>query len=106
MNFDLTEDQRELQAAARRFARGELLELARELERNNEPVSHQWRRRYAKLGYLGINLPERHGGMGLGHLEALLVLEEFAQVSPAVAFRFSKAPPGRCGRSSTSHRRI
>ncbi len=94
MSFDLTEDQRELQAAARRFARGELLELARELERNNEPVSHQWRRRYAELGYLGINLPERHGGMGLGHLEALLVLEEFAQVSPAVAFPVFESATG------------
>src|SRR3546814_15238220 len=31
-------------------------------------------------------MPEAYGGLGLGHIEALLVLEEFAQVSPAVAF--------------------
>jgi butyryl-CoA dehydrogenase len=43
-------------------------------------------RRYAELGYLGINLPAEFGGHGLGHLEAVIVLEELARVSPGVAF--------------------
>lgn len=37
------------------------------------------------MGFLGINLPEEYGGQGLGHLEAVLVLEELAKVSSAVA---------------------
>ena len=86
MDFQLTTDQRELQEAARRFARNELTTLARELEEKNEPVPLAWRKRYAELGFLGVNLPEQYGGLGLSHLEAVLVLEQFAQVSPAVAF--------------------
>ena len=94
MDFSLTEDQRALRDAARRFARGELSDLARRCETHNEPVPTEWRKRYAELGFLGINLPEACGGMGLGHLEALLVLEEFAQVSPAAAFPIFESATG------------
>ncbi len=38
------------------------------------------------MGFLGINVAERYGGLGLGNIEALLVLEELAKVSGAVAF--------------------
>jgi len=94
MDFTLTDEQRELQAAARRFARGELVDLARVLEVEDRPVPADMVRRYGELGFLGVNLPVEHGGMGLGHLEALLVLEEFAQVSNAVAFPVFEALVG------------
>ncbi|WP_240782086.1 acyl-CoA dehydrogenase family protein [Qipengyuania sediminis] len=90
----MSEQQRELQEAARRFARGELVELARELEAQDEPVPADMMRRYGELGFLGINLPEQYGGLGLGHLEALLVLEQFACVSNAVAFPVFEALVG------------
>ena len=94
MDFGLTGEQQALRDAARRFARGELSELARELEARNEPVPLTMRRRYAEMGFLGVNVPEEYGGLGLGHLEALLVLEEFAQVSPAVAFPVFESATG------------
>ena len=94
MDFRLNEEQRALQDAARRFARGELLPLALELEEKNEPVPIEWRRRYADLGFLGVNMPEAYGGLGLGALEALIVLEEFARVSPAVAFPVFESATG------------
>jgi butyryl-CoA dehydrogenase len=86
VDFRLTEEQQELREQARRFARAELTELARELEEKDEPVPVAMRRRYGEMGFLGINLPAQYGGLGLGHTEALLVLDQFAQVSPAVAF--------------------
>lgn len=86
MNFDPTAEQQQLRAAARRFAQTELIALARELEHSNEPLPRAMLRRYAELGYLGINLPAEHGGHGMSHLDAALVLEELAKVSPAVAF--------------------
>lgn len=86
MDFTLTEQQRELQEAARKFARAELPELARQMERDAAPLPDDMRRRYGAMGFLGVNLPEEYGGLGLGHLEALLVLEEFAQISAAVAW--------------------
>ena len=86
MKFTMTDEQRELQEAARTFARGELPELAAELERENRPPSRELIRRYAEMGFLGINVAEGLGGLGLGNLEALIVLEEFAKISSAVAF--------------------
>jgi len=94
MDFQLTEEQAELQEAARKFARAETMELARELEETNTPVPLAMRRRYGEMGFLGVNLPVEHGGMGLGHLEALLVLEQFAMVSVAVAFPIFEALTG------------
>lgn len=86
MDLRLSPEQEQLREAARRFAQAELSGLARELEERHEPVPQAEMKRYAELGFLGINLPEEHGGHGMGHLEAVLVLEELAKVSPAVAF--------------------
>ncbi len=94
MDFELSDEQASLRDAARAFARGEMAAVAREVERTAEPLSRDWKRRYAELGFLGINLEEAHGGMGLGDLEALLVLEQFAQVHPAVAFPIFEASVG------------
>lgn len=85
MDFRLNDDQRALQEAARKFARAELPALARELEAANEPLPHEWLKRYAEMGFLGINLPEAYGGQGMSHVDAVLVLEEFAKISGAVA---------------------
>ena len=46
------------------------------------------------MGFLGINVAEDLGGLGLGNLEALIVLEEFAKVSPAVAFPIFESSVG------------
>jgi alkylation response protein AidB-like acyl-CoA dehydrogenase len=86
MDFRLSEQQLALQLAARRFATEQLPELARQLEQKSEPVPRDWLLRYAEMGFLGVNVAERYGGAGLGNLEALLVLEEFAKISSAVAF--------------------
>ncbi|MEO1968949.1 MAG: acyl-CoA dehydrogenase family protein [Sphingomonadaceae bacterium] len=94
MDFQLSEQQRDLQEAARKFAQGELVGLARELEEKDVPVPAEMVRRYGELGFLGVNLPEQYGGLGLGHLEALLVLEQFAMVSNAVAFPVFEALVG------------
>lgn len=84
MDFNLTDDQSQLQQAVRRFAQAELPVVARQLEAEGEPLSKEWTKRYAQMGYLGVNLPTEYGGQGLGHLEAVLVLEELAKVSGAV----------------------
>ena len=86
MDFRLSEEQRALQDSVRRFARGELPGIAAEIERSDEPPGLELRERFAELGYLGVNLPKEYGGGGLGHLDAVLVLEEIASVSIAVAF--------------------
>ena len=86
MDFRLSEEQRALQDLARRFATAELPALARRLEDAAEPVPQGWLERYAALGFLGINTPMELGGLGLPLIDALIVLEEFAKISVAVAF--------------------
>lgn len=94
MNFELTDDQKALQETARQFAQNEMRDVARKVEEDNQPLSKDWKARYAEMGFLGINTPEQYGGLGLGNLEALLVLEEFAKVHPAVAFPIFEAAVG------------
>ncbi len=86
MNFNLTPDQQALRDAARSFARAELPAIAAELERDNKPPSHALIKKYAELGFLGINVAPDLGGLGMGNIEALIVLEEFAKISSAVGF--------------------
>lgn len=94
MDFTLTEDQAALQETARKFAQSELPEVARLCEAENKPVPPEMLRRYAEMGFLGINSAPEHGGMGLGALDALIVLEEFAKISSAVAFPVFEASVG------------
>lgn len=94
MNFQLTDDQKQLQESARRFARDKLPKLAEEIENSAEPPSHELVKEYADMGFLGINVPEELGGLGLGNLEALIVLEEFGQISSAIAFPIFESSVG------------
>lgn len=94
MDFELTEEQCALRDSARTFAREQMTPVAREIEQTNTPLSREWKRRYAEMGFLGINIAPEYGGLGLGNLEALLVLEEFAKVHPAVAFPIFESAVG------------
>ncbi len=85
MDFQLSEEERDMQEAARRFAKEQMTPVAEEIEESGEPLSKEWVKRYSEMGFLGINIPEKYGGLGLGNLVAILVLEEFAKISGAVA---------------------
>lgn len=86
MDFRLTEEQQALQQAARRYARERLPALAQQIEQSCEAPSHALILEYAQQGFLGINVPEKYGGLGRSSLDALIVLEEFGKISSAIAF--------------------
>ena len=86
MDFRLSSDQMDLQRAARDFANAELPAIAQELEQEDKPPSPKLIQKFAELGFLGINVSADLGGLGLGDLDALIVLEEFAKISSAVAW--------------------
>jgi alkylation response protein AidB-like acyl-CoA dehydrogenase len=86
MDFSLTEEQRALQETARKYALERLPEFARHCEEQDEAPPHELVREFADMGFLGINVAEKYGGLGLGNVEALVVIEELAKVSGAVAF--------------------
>ena len=86
MDFNLNEQQQALQETVRKFAKKELQDIAKEIEKNDQPPGRDLLKRFAELGFLGVNLPVEYGGAGLSHFDAVLVLEEIAKISIAVAF--------------------
>lgn len=96
MDFQLTAEQQQLQETARRFATNELPEIARQIEISDQPPGMELRQRFAELGFLGANLGAEFGGAGMSHLDAVLVLEEIARISVAVAFPVFESCFGPC----------
>jgi alkylation response protein AidB-like acyl-CoA dehydrogenase len=83
MVFDLSADQREIQALARDFAEAEIAPNAPEWDR-----AHGFPRellpKLADLGLLGVCIPEEYGGAGADFLSYILVLEEISRADAGV----------------------
>ncbi len=77
MDFELSEDQRALQAAAQAFAAAELAPFSAQWDRESHfPV--ETLRKAAGLGFAGVYLSEDVGGSGLSRLDAALIFEALA----------------------------
>jgi acyl-CoA dehydrogenase len=75
--FSLTAQQKALQEAARKFARNEMMPVAK---RYDESMEYPWdvmRKAHAN-GLLNISMPEKLGGMGLPLLDQVMIGEEMA----------------------------
>jgi acyl-CoA dehydrogenase len=84
MDFALSDEQQALQATARRFAREEIAPVAARHDQTGEfpraLIEKAW-----ELGLLNTVIPELHGGLGLGSVDACLILEEVAWGCSGVA---------------------
>jgi short-chain 2-methylacyl-CoA dehydrogenase len=84
MDFDLTEDQRSLQALCRDFAKREIL-----------PHRDEWNRAHrfpievfqtmAELGLMGLLVPEKYGGTDVGAAAYVAAMEEIGKADQSVA---------------------
>lgn len=80
MNFDLSHRQRNLQWAALEFARGEFApDLAMALDRSGRFPETVWKKA-GQLDLIGVHYPREFGGLGLGILETVLVIESLCRV--------------------------
>ena len=83
MNFDLSPEQREIQALAREFAAAEIDPHAAEWDRQ-----HTFPRevfvKLAELGLMGTCVPEEYGGAGADFVSYILVLEELSRADAGV----------------------
>ena len=84
----LTDEQREIQSAAREFALAEIAphSVAWDRDAYFEPALVPM---MGALGFLGMMIPEEHGGLGLSTLTYLLALEEIAAIDASVAVMMS-----------------
>ena len=77
MDFELTKSQKEIQKAAREFAKGEFdKELALELDRTHEFPTKIWKKA-GDLGFIGVHYPEKYSGQDLGVLENIIIADVF-----------------------------
>jgi len=77
MDFELTKSQKEIQKAAREFAKGEFdKELALELDLKHEFPTQIWKKA-CDLGFVGVHFPEAYSGQDLGVLENIIIADEF-----------------------------
>jgi len=86
LDFTLSSEQIELQDSVRKFAKNELTTVAAEIERTGKPPTKKIIQKFSDMGFLGVNLPQKYGGLGMSNFEAVLVLEEVAKISIALAF--------------------
>ena len=84
MQFELTDEQRDIQRLARDFAEGEVRPVADENDREKRfPLDVI--RKAGELGLMGIPYSEEWGGGGAGTLAYALAVEELARVDSSVA---------------------
>jgi len=83
MLFDLSGDQREIQALAREFAESEIAPNAGEWDRQHG-FPRELIGKLADLGLLGVCIPEECGGAGADFLSYILVLEELSRADAGV----------------------
>jgi alkylation response protein AidB-like acyl-CoA dehydrogenase len=77
MRFDFTAEQYQLRDAARDFFAGECTPAhVRAMWDDDAGRSPERWRRMAETGFLGVTVPEAHGGLGMSAVELVLLLEE------------------------------
>ena len=83
MDFDLSSEQREIQAVAREFADAEIAPHASEWDREHR-FPHELVPKLAALGFMGVCVPEELGGAGADFLSYMLVLEEISRADAGI----------------------
>ena len=82
MRFGFSDDQRLLQTTVREMLQKECTPaLVRELWSSDTGRSPDLWRALADMGVLGLTVPEAHGGLGMGDLDLVLLLEESGRVA-------------------------
>jgi butyryl-CoA dehydrogenase len=84
LDFSFTEDQLAVRDIAREFATTEVLPKAAAIDREHRHPAELVARMSA-LGFLGMAIPEAHGGAGFDHVSYALAIEEIARACASTA---------------------
>ena len=95
MNFGFTEEQELLRQEVRKFLDAHCpLEEVRKLMETPEGFSRDLWKQMGALGWIGLPIPEAHGGAGLGWVDLVVLLEEMGRTlfpSPFLATTIAAA---------------
>lgn len=80
-----SEDAVMVRDAVRQFANQEVAGLAEPIHRHDSLVPDALIAKMAEMGYFGMAVPERYGGLEMGNLAMIMTTEELSRVSLAAA---------------------
>jgi alkylation response protein AidB-like acyl-CoA dehydrogenase len=81
VDFGFSEEQEQIRSSARDFLAKECpMTVVRQLMEEERGDSPQLWRKMAELGWMGLVLPEEHGGAGLTWVDLVVILEEMGRV--------------------------
>ena len=87
MNFDFSDDQKQLRDTARKFLAEKCPPKAvRAVIDGKAPYDRDLWKGLAEMGFLGVAIPESYGGTGAGHLELCVIAEEMGRALAPVPF--------------------
>jgi alkylation response protein AidB-like acyl-CoA dehydrogenase len=87
MNFDFSDDQKQLRDQARKFLAEKCPPKAvRVVLDGKAPYDKELWKGLAEMGFLGVAIPEEFGGAGAGHLELCVIAEEMGRALAPVPF--------------------
>ncbi len=87
MNFALGDDIEALRDMVHRWAQERVAPMASEIDASNTFPPELWRE-MGELGLLGVTVPEKFGGAGMGYLAHTIVVEELARASASVSLSY------------------
>lgn len=87
MNFDFSDDHKQLRDEARKFlAERSPPKAVRAVLEGKAPYDRELWKGLAEMGFLGVAIPENFGGAGAGHLELCVIAEEMGRAIAPVPF--------------------
>jgi alkylation response protein AidB-like acyl-CoA dehydrogenase len=87
MNFDFSDEQKQLRDEARKFLAEKCPPKAvRTVIDGNAPYDRELWKGLAGMGFLGVAIPEAYGGADAGHLELCVIAEEMGRALAPVPF--------------------
>ncbi len=88
LDFYLGQDIDALREAVRVFAEAEIAPRAADIDRSDQFPTDLWPKMGA-LGVLGITVPEDYGGIDMGYLAHMIVMEEISRASASVGLSYA-----------------
>lgn len=82
--IDFTDEQIAIRDTIRDFAENEIKPIIMKYDESQEfpfDILHK----LGEMGFMGILVPEKYGGAGLGYIEYAIIIEELAKVDPSIA---------------------